>query len=83
MSTVVDNDKYIINGGTLSDIGDALKSKGLLDSTKQTTTKTVWYKKVEGVSYINITSEWFGLNRTVSQAIIFSGTAAESGNYQV
>lgn len=82
MSTVVDNNKYIINGGTLSDIGDSLKSKGLLDSTKQTTTKTVWYKKVEGVSYINITSEWFGLNRTVSQAIIFSGTAAESRNYQ-
>ena len=82
MSTVVDNDKYIINGSTLSDIGDALKSKGLLDSTKQTTTKTVWYKKVEGVSYINITSEWFGLNRTVSQAIIFSGTAAENRNYQ-
>lgn len=82
MSTVVDNDKYIINGSTLSDIGDVLKSKGLLDSTKQTITKTVWYKKVEGVSYINITSEWFGLNRTVSQAIIFSGTAAESRNYQ-
>lgn len=82
MSTVVDNDKYIINGSTLSDIGDALKSKGLLDSTKQTVTKTVWYKKVEGVSGVNITSEWFGLNRTVSQAIIFSGPYAESGNYQ-
>jgi len=26
MSTVVDNNKYIINGSTLSDIGDALRN---------------------------------------------------------
>jgi hypothetical protein len=27
MSTVVDNDKYIINGSTLSEIGDAIKGQ--------------------------------------------------------
>ena len=29
MSTVVDNDKYIINGSTLSAIGDALREKNI------------------------------------------------------
>lgn len=53
MSTVVDNDKYIINGSTLSAIGDALREKNIPP------------KKIRGetnVYYKNYTSPWANAN---------------------
>lgn len=49
MSTVVDNDKYIINGSTLSDIGDAIK--GQLPNQYETVTE-------DAVCYRYTTSAW-------------------------
>ena len=44
MSTVVDNNKYIINGSTLSDIGDAIKEQ-LPDEYETVTEDIVCYKQ--------------------------------------
>jgi len=41
MSKVVDNDKYIINGSTLSAIGDALREVG---ASTRIVTETKYYK---------------------------------------
>ena len=49
MSTVVDNNKYIINGSTLSEIGDALKEQ--LPNQYETVTEDV-------VCYKHATSAW-------------------------
>jgi len=55
MSTVVDNNKYIINGSTLSAIGDALREKNIPP------------KEIQGeinVYYKNYTSPWCSANGT-------------------
>lgn len=67
------NDKYIINGSTLSDIGDALRAKEIIPPTKKVS-QTIWYKEVSDSSgwmgekhSITIDSAYFGLDQTVSK----------------
>lgn len=71
MSTVVDNNKYIINGSTLSDIGDALRESGVAPTQKKIqVTRNVYYKKDTATSR-NLTADWFGLSsQTPSKVLI-------------
>ena len=70
MSTVVDNDKYIINGSTLSAIGDALREAGI--SNTRTIIETKYYKTdMTGGKERTISASFFtGLNSTPTQAFI-------------
>lgn len=70
MSTVVDNDKYIINGSTLSAIGDALREVGI--SNTRTITETKCYKIDQtGGDERTIQASFFtGLSSTPTQALI-------------
>lgn len=78
MSTVVDNDKYIINGSTLSDIGDALRNtvggKTLLE------TQYAYYitDSGQGTSRITFNDSYFGI--TGVQKIKFIPTSITGGN---
>lgn len=78
MSTVVDNDKYIINGSTLSDIGDALRNavggKTLLES------QYIYYitDSGQGTSRITFNDSYFGI--TGVQKIKFIPTSITGGN---
>lgn len=78
MSTVVDNDKYIINGSTLSDIGDALRNavggKTLLE------TQYAYYitGSGQGTSTITFNDSYFGI--TGVQKIKFIPTAITGSN---
>lgn len=78
MSTVVDNDKYIINGSTLSDIGDALRNtvggKTLLE------TQYVYYIADGGYGSTKITFDdsYFGI--TGVQKIKIIPTAITGSN---
>lgn len=71
MSTVVDNDKYIINGSTLSAIGDALREAG---ASTRIVTETKYYKTDStgtGKTERTIQASFFtGLSSTPTQAFI-------------
>lgn len=55
MSTVVDNDKYIINGSTLSEIGDAIK--GQMPNQYETVTEdVVCYKYTKSIRDTGVTT---------------------------
>lgn len=41
------NEKYIINGDTLSDIGNALRTSNLISPTKEVA-KQLWYRESGG-----------------------------------
>lgn len=71
MSTVVDNDKYIINGSTLSAIGDALRESGVAPTQKKIQiTRNVYYKADTAKSK-TLTADWFGLSsQTPSKVLI-------------
>lgn len=69
MSTVVDNDKYIINGSTLSAIGDALRETGAFT---RIVTETKYYKTdmTSGDERTVSASFFTGLSSTPTQAFI-------------
>lgn len=69
MSTVVDNDKYIINGSTLSDIGDALREAGIFKT--RITQERKYYKTDQTEHNKTIQASFFtGLSSTPTQAFI-------------
>ena len=70
MSTVVDNDKYIINGGTLSDIGDALREVGISNTRIITETKCYKIDQTGGAERTIQASFFTGLSSTPTQALI-------------
>ena len=68
MSKVVDNDKYIINGSTLSAIGDALREVG---ASTRIVTETKYYKTDSTAKSKTIQASFFtGLSSTPTQAFI-------------
>lgn len=76
MSTVVDNDKYIINGSTLSAIGDALRESGVAPTQKKIqVTRNVYYK-ADSAKSRTLTADWFGLSsQTPSKVLIHWNSA--------
>lgn len=79
MSTVVDDNKYIINGSTLSAIGDALREAGILT---RTIAETKYYKTdtTAGTSRTIQASFFTGLSSTPTQAFIQVTKVADPTN---
>ena len=67
------NEKYIINGSTLSDIGDALRTSGLISPTKEIT-KLVWYRTNSGSASGSSSS-----TSTINQSFFQTGNAVWDG----
>lgn len=79
MSTVVDNDKYIINGSTLSAIGNALRESGVAPTQKKIqVTRNVYYK-ADSAKSRNLTADWFGLSSQTPSKVLIHWNSA-SGN---
>lgn len=80
MSTVVDNNKYIINGSTLSDIGDALRNavggKTLLE------TQYVYYimGSGQGSQTISFNDSYFGITGVKKIKFIPTRVTGSNGN---
>lgn len=78
------NDKYIINGSTLSDIGNALREKKIIKNPTQKISKTVYYYYTTASGYqqtFNANSFPSGLEKTPTKALVYIVSNANGNGY--
>ncbi len=78
------NDKYIINGSTLSDIGNALREKKIIKNPTQKINKTVYYYYTTALGSqqtFNANSFPSGLEKTPTKALVYIIRNASGNGY--